>query len=86
MFRTARGALDRPPTRRTAAFAVTPERTDAESDGGFRRLRIEFDRALDASEIVWVGWQSGALRPLAPPRVGEVLELAAPEPLMSGMP
>ncbi|MCC6408888.1 MAG: hypothetical protein IT453_17130 [Planctomycetes bacterium] len=82
VFRTASGRLDRPPTRRTAAFEATPELVD----GAFRRLRLAFDAPLGGSDVVLVGWRDGALRPIEPPRVGEVLELAAPTPLAPGMP
>lgn len=82
VFRTASGSLVDPPLRRTAAFAVVPQGSGAAPT----RLRLEFDAPLERGDVVLVGWRHGGLRVLAPPPVGGALELAAPDPLVPGMP
>jgi len=45
---------------------------------GPNRVRFRFDRPLDDPGFVFLIWKDGRLQSVAPPAIGEVLELSRP--------
>jgi hypothetical protein len=62
----------------TAAFRATVLET---SEGGVRRVRLDFERELDNPHYHFLIWRDEELQRISPPRPGEVASFAAAVPL-----
>lgn len=78
VFQTSSGAPEVGTTWRTAFLDVEAREVDS---AGLRTVRVHAARDLDEPGVRFLAWRDGALRAVAPPRVGATAELPrAPEP------
>jgi hypothetical protein len=77
----ARSTLLAGDSLRTSGYTFLPL-----EEGHPRRLRVEAAAALEDPRFVFLHWSGGRWRRVQPPGVGEVLELAAGEPLRPHLP
>jgi hypothetical protein len=74
VFRT-RSAVSKGERWTTAAFTVEALEPDGDRGGGLRSFRVHCQDALDLERVRFLAWRDGALRRIAPPAVGDTLEL-----------